>query len=242
MSIFFLLRTDNPELPTANLQVRKAMKLGIDMDEIVETILAGLSQPATQLPAPFFRGFNEELTRPAHDPEKARALLTEAGFPNGFDITLHCTQDRYVMDRDLCLAVAQQLSKIDVRVNLVAQPHAVHFRDIRQQLFNFALMGWNETTFDSARFLGEFLRTGGVWNGGGVSDPKLDAMLAEADSITDQDARAAKLRLANAYVAEQVLAIPLHYPLDIYGVSNRVEGFVPNVKKVLTLRDLSLAN
>jgi peptide/nickel transport system substrate-binding protein len=144
------------------------------------------------------------------------------------------------MDKDLCLAVAQQLSKAGIKVNLIAQPHAVHFKEIRQQKYDFMLMGWNETTFDTSRFLGEFLKTNGVWNGGGVSDPKLDAMLEEADMIPDQNERAAKLREINAYTMEQALAFPLHYPMDIYGVNKRVKGFIPNVKKTLSLRELSL--
>ncbi|MDR2111916.1 MAG: ABC transporter substrate-binding protein [Candidatus Accumulibacter sp.] len=239
LSVFFLVRTDKPELPTAKREVRLAIQHAINMDEIVKTILSGQSKPATQLPAPFFRGFNPDLKRPEYDPEKARKLLAAAGYPDGFEITLNCTQDRYVMDKDLCLAVTQQLSKVKIKVNLVAQTAAVHFKELRQQKYDFMLMGWNETTFDSSRFLGEFLKTKGVWNGGGVSDPKLDAMLEESDIIPDQNGRAAKLREINGYVVEQALAFPLHYPLDIYGVNNRVKGFVPNVKKILTLRELS---
>ncbi len=240
LSIFFLVRTNKPELPTAKRDVRLAMMHAINMDEIAKTILSGQSQAATQLPTPFFRGFNPDIKRPEYNLEKAKKLLSGAGYPNGFEITLYSTQDRYIMDKELCLAVTQQLSKAGIKVNLVTQPHAVHFKEIRQQKYDFMIMGWNETTFDTSRFLGEFLKTNGVWNGGGVSDPKLDAMLDEADTIEDQNQRAAKLREINAYSMDQVLALPLHYPMDIYGVSKRVKGFVPNVKKVLTLRELSL--
>lgn len=239
LSVFFLLATSNPDLPTGKLKVRQAIFHAVNMDEIVKTILSDQSAVSTQLPVPFFRGYNNAIKRPAYDPNEAKRLLTEAGYPNGFDITLNSTQGRYIMDKELCLAVAQQLSKVGIRVNLVAQPPAVHFKELRQHKYEFALMGWNETTFDSARFLGEFLKTNGVWNGGSVSDPKLDELLNEADNAENEADRDAKLQEANAYVISQVLAIPLHNPLDIYGVSKRVKGFVPNVKKILSLRELS---
>jgi len=236
--IFLMMRMNRPDFPTANLKVRKALMYGINEEEIVEKIMYGYGTPASQLPADFMGGYNPDIVRPKYNPVLAKKLLTEAGYPDGFKIDLHVPNNRYIMDKEIGVAIAQQLSKIGVRVNLVARPKSIHFKDIRAKKLDFYMMGWGEATFDSARLLGSFLKTGAVWNGGELSDKGFDEMLENADQIASLEERGAALAKLNRYVADNVLVIPLHYQPAIYGVSNKVKGFVPKVKKTLSINAL----
>ncbi|MBW2146449.1 MAG: ABC transporter substrate-binding protein [Deltaproteobacteria bacterium] len=237
--IFLMMRMNRPDFPTAKTKVRRALMLGINEREIIQRIMYGRATAASQLPADFVRGYNKDIARPEYDPEGAKKLLAEAGYPNGFAINLHVPNNRYVMDKEIGVAIAQQLSKIGVRVNLIARPKAIHFKDIRAHKLDFMMMGWAEATFDGARLLGSFLKTGAVWNGGEYSNKIFDAMLEAADGVASLEKRAEELRKLNQYVADNTLVIPLHYQQDIYGVSKKIKGFVPNVKKVLNLHKLS---
>ena len=236
--IFLMMRMNRPDFPTANLKVRKALMCGINEEEIVEKIMYGYGTPASQLPADFMRGCNPNIIRPKYNPVLAKKLLAEAGYPDGLEINLHVTNNRYIMDKEIGVAIAQQLSKIGVRVNLLARPKSIHFKDVRAKKLDFYMMGWGEATFDSARLLGSFLKTGAVWNGGELSDKGFDEMLENADQIASLEERGAALAKLNRYVADNVLVIPLHYQPAIYGVSEKLKGFVPKVKKTLSINAL----
>jgi peptide/nickel transport system substrate-binding protein len=232
--IFFTMKQDDEDLPTSNVKVRKALMMGINQKEIVEQLLLGRSTIAAQLPAPFFRGFNKDIVRPEYNPEMATELLKEAGYPNGFDLKINVTNDRYIMDKEIGVAVAQQLSKIGVRVNLVAQPASIHLKQRAEKSHTFSLGGWGEATFDSARILETIF-----FQEGQLKDDAFKAKLEAADRVTDLQLRQKKLAELNQYVADMTYVIPLHYEDDIYGVNKKVKGFVPNVKKVLNLNKLS---
>jgi peptide/nickel transport system substrate-binding protein len=236
--IFLMMRMNRPDFPTAKVKVRKALMLGINEQEIIEKIMYGRATAASQLPASFMRGYNQEIVRPAYDPELAKKLLAEAGYPNGFSIDFHVTNNRYIMDKEIGVAIAQQLSKIGVRVNLMARPKEIHFKDIRARKLDFYMMGWGEATFDTARLLGSFLKTGAVWNGSELSDKKFDQMLEQADQIASLEKRGEALAKLNRYVADNVYVIPLHYQQDIYGISKKLKGFEPKVKKTLSINRL----
>lgn len=231
--IYFQLKQDDPNLPTSIKNVRKALLLGINEQEIVEKLLLGYSKVATQLPAPFMRGFNNDLVRPEYDPERAKELLAEAGYANGLDLDIHVPTDRFVMDNEIGVAISQQLSKIGIRVNLVAQPWSVHAKGQREGKQLVSMSGWGDATFDSARILKTHAQRSGV------TDAEFDKMLAEADSMTNLDEREKALAALNHYVMDNAYFLPLHWQGDIYGVSQKISGFVPHVKKIIDVPALS---
>ncbi len=237
--ILLAMRLDKPEFLTYNQKVRQAVMLGVNIDEINQALMYGKAVPAAQLPASFMRGYNKDLVRPKYNPEQAKKLLAEAGYPNGFDITLHVPNNRYILDKEIGVAIAQQLSKIGIRVNLVARSYPIHFKEVNQHILDFYMLGWEENTYDSARLIAIFLKSGAMW-GPGYSDPKFDAMLNAADSELDLTKRAEKLAAVNKYIFDNTLLIPLHYEPIIFGVSNKVKKFEPhNVKKILSLQRVS---
>jgi peptide/nickel transport system substrate-binding protein len=236
--ILFAMRLDKPDFPTAKKDVRQALMLGINEDEIVKHLMNGLAVPAAQLPAPSMRGFNKDLKRPAYDPAQSKKLLSAAGYPDGFAIDLHVSNDRYVMDKEIGVAVAQQLSQIGVKANLVASPATIQFKEINANKLDFFMIGWEEATFDSARLIGTFLKTGAVW-GGRYSNPEFDKMLSEADETADLALRQKKLADLNKFIADNYLIIPLHYEPIVYGLSKDIKVFNPNVKKVISFQRIS---
>jgi peptide/nickel transport system substrate-binding protein len=236
--IIFAIRLDDPDFPTAKKKVRQALMYGIDVDEINERLMSGLAVPAIQLPAPSFRGFNKDIKRPAYDAERARRLLAEAGYPDGFSLDVQVPNNRYVMDKEIGVAVVQQLSKIGVKANLVDRPRTVHFQELRANKLDFFMIGWEEATFDSARLIGTFLRTGAEW-GGRYSNLDFDKMLDEADQISDLGLRHEKLAELNKFIADECLIIPLHYEPIVYGLSKDIKVFEPNVKKIISFFRIS---
>ena len=229
---------DNPEIPLAKKEVREALTLAINEEAIIKHLMQGLAVPAAQLPAPTMRGFNKDLNRPGTIRRVRKQLLATAGYPGGFPIDLHVSSDRYVMDKEIGVAVAQQLSEIGVKANLIARPANIHFKDITTNKLDFFMIGWEETTLDSARLIETFLKTGAEW-GGRYSNPDFDKVLLEADKTANLEERAKKLADINKFIADNYLIIPLHYEPIVYGVSKDIKVFQPNVRKIISFQRIS---
>ena len=188
----------SPELKTSNVKgknpfadkrVRQAINMAIDREAIKRAVMRGQSVPAGVIAPPFVNGYTKELDAlPKVDVDKAKALLKEAGYPDGFQVTLHCPNDRYINDEGICQAAAAMLAKIDIKVNLVAQPKGPHFTLIQKQPpeTEFYLLGWGVPTYDS-HYIFSFLyhtRSGkdGTWNATRYSNPEVDQKIQSLTS------------------------------------------------------------
>jgi len=129
--------------PLADARVRQAFELAIDRGTLQRSVMRGLSIPTGQLAPPFTCGYDEKLAKnyPKADLARAKKLLQEAGYPDGFSITLDCTNDRYVNDEAICTAVAGFLGRIGIKVNVSARPIALHNVVIGRQETDFHLYG-----------------------------------------------------------------------------------------------------
>ena len=151
-SVFLGLNVGAPELrssdirgrnPFADRRVREAANLAIDREALRRGVMQDQSVPAGVIVPPFSHGYTDALDRvPAHDPARARALLAEAGYPDGFGVTLHCTNDRYLSDAELCRAIAEMLTNVGVRTKPQTWPAAQHFPAVRRAELDFYLLGW----------------------------------------------------------------------------------------------------
>lgn len=233
--IFLSMQMEN--YPTAKLKVRQAIYQSINEQSINNKLLNGKAVVANQLPHPAHRGYNPNITRPKYDSEGAKKLLAEAGYPDGLDLDIYVPNNRYIRDKDIGVAIAQQLSKANINVNLVARSYTIHFNEIRQKKLPIYMIGWEELTFDSARLLGTFVKSDAKW-GWSPKNEKFDALLEKSDQIADFDERDNLLQKLNKMVMDNVWVIPLHYQPNIYGVSKNIK-FTPNVKKIVTLSKLS---
>lgn len=219
----------SPPNPLKDLRVRQAMYYGINEEAIVKYVMNGLAQPAGQLfPEPVV-GYNPAIKRYPYDPEKARQLLTEAGYPNGFEVRLDAPNDRYVNDDKIARAVASQLAKIGIRVQVNAYPKAKFFQDEEDGKSSFYLIGWANNNGDGCATFEYLLHTrddaknlGSANNSTYYSNPELDRLTELASHTLDPDTRVRYLQEAVAIAMHDLVHIPLHYQYDLYGISRDV--------------------
>ncbi len=215
--------------PFRDLRVRQALLLGIDVGELRRQVLHDAATPVNQLVPPEVNGYAAGLPeRPRHDPQRARALLAEAGFGAGLGVTLHCPNDRYLNDAALCQALAAQLARIGVQVTVEAETKSLYFTRILRRDTSFYLLGWSSATGDALGVLQALAATpgaGGVgqWNLGGWSHPGFDDLLARAATEVDEPRRSALLREAAKIHSDDVGHIPLHQQHTTWGARAGVE-------------------
>ena len=142
--------------PFKDVRVREAFYKAVDIELIKTRVMRGLSTPSALMIAPQLFKLSGDFTRPKLDPDGAKKLLTEAGYPDGFEVTMDCPNDRYVNDADICQAVVGMLARIGVKINLLAQPKAQYFAKVLKAggfQTSFYLLGWTPATSDSQNVL-----------------------------------------------------------------------------------------
>lgn len=246
-AIYLGLRNE-PGFPASDVRVRRAMYMAINEEEIIEKVMFGHAFPAAQIPDPPTVGYDSSLKRLSYDPERAKLLLAEAGYPDGFKITLSGPNDRYVRDEQICEAVAKQLAKVGIEVKLDTKPKAIFFPEVDEHILDFYLIGWFDGSYDFGRSFTKLLHSvnvekgyGGL-NGAGYSDATLDKLLEESAVIVDPEVRANKLRLLSRIAMEEKIAIiPLHYQEDSYAIyKGRGIEFTPRSDTWILFREISL--
>jgi peptide/nickel transport system substrate-binding protein len=201
--------------PFNDLRVRRALSMSINRAALAERVMEGTAQPTGQwLPEGTF-GYNPEVKAPAFDPEGAKKLLAEAGYPQGFRMTLHSPNDRYPNDAKAAQAVAQMFTRIGIRTEVEAAPWASFSLRSNRQEYAIRLSGWGSVTGEASyalvNILGTFDREKrtGASNAGRYSNPELDALTARAAATIDDKAREGLLRDAVKLAMDDVAIIPL---------------------------------
>ena len=210
-------------------EVRQALSLAINRDAIVERVMGGVAAPAGQLlPYPMF-GASEKHAKPeAADIEKARALLIEAGYPDGFEITLGAPSGRYVNDARVAQAVASMWSRIGVKTNVDALAPPVFFKGRDSYSFSAYLAGWSVTSGEMSNPLNSLLVTRnpeaglGTTNRSRYSNPAMDKLVAEAGSTMDDTKRAELLKQASDMAMDDYAMLPLHFELSVWAMKDDI--------------------
>lgn len=220
----------SPPSPLRDRRVRQAIALGIDNKLIVEKIMGGNATAADQLEPEGVTGGIADFMMERPNRERAKALLAEAGYPNGFTLRLDGPNDRYINDDQIETAVANQLARIGIRVEVNALPKAQFLSLEGAAKCSFFLSGWSNTNGDGAPTFEHQLHTrneaaklGGGNHSTNYSNPELDKLTEAAATEFDPAARARDLEKANRIAMEDLPQIPLHFQMDIYAVSNRVD-------------------
>lgn len=216
------------ELPTSNIKgknpfrdanVRKAIYQAIDIEAIDKRIMRGLATPVSLLIAPELYEGSADFKRWPYDPEAAKQLLADAGYPEGFTVGMDCPNDRYVNDEQICQAVVSMLAKIGVKVNLNAQPKAKYFAKVLAPGgydTDFYLLGWTPSSFDSWNVLTNLATcrdetgAGGPFNLGGYCNKEVDELAAKIVVETDAAKREDLIQQAYKILTEETSHIPLH--------------------------------
>ncbi|HXT80231.1 MAG TPA: ABC transporter substrate-binding protein [Acetobacteraceae bacterium] len=220
--------------PLKDLRVRQAFQLAIDEPTIVKKVMLGLGHPTASMWGPGVNGYNAKLdVRPKPDVAKAKKLMAEAGYPNGFRIGFDCPNDRYVMDEQICTAITSMLARIGVKVDLTAQTKAKFFAKIQGPKFDtdFYLLGWTPATYDAHNVLYTLLSTRGNGRGEvnyeGYSNPVMDDLTAKIGVETDQEKRDALIDQANLLIQHDLPLIPLHQQVIVWAAKKNVDVAQP---------------
>lgn len=215
--------------PLADARVREAFQLAIDRKAIQTAVMRGQSVPTNTLAPPFVHGYDKAFdVVEKSDPAKARALLAEAGYPNGFGITLHCTNDRYLNDEAICQAIAGFLARVGVKVNVIARPLAQQSAAMGKLDTDFYIYGWGVPTYDSAYIFDYLVHTRGQAGRGATnatrfSDPALDAQIVALASEADTQRRDATLKQVWEKVQSERFYLPLHSQILSYGMVRQLD-------------------
>ncbi|CAA2102217.1 ABC transporter substrate-binding protein [Variovorax paradoxus] len=215
--------------PFKDKRVRQAFYQAIDIVGIQKTVMRGASRPTGLLVGPGINGWTaEQDKRLPYDVEAAKKLLTEAGYPNGFEVSLNCPNDRYVNDGQICQSVASNLAKIGVKINLVAETKGTYFPKVLRRDTSFYMLGWTPTTYDSHNALSSLTscpddKGTGQFNLGAYCNPKLDELTKKIQSETDKAKRNEMIKEAFTIHADDVGHLPLHQQSLAWGVSKKVE-------------------
>ncbi len=213
--------------PFNNPLVREAMELAIDRDAIQRVVMRGNSVPTGVAMPPFVNGWTEELNAyPAPDVARARELLAEAGYPDGFSVTLDTPNDRYVNDEAISQAVVGMLGQIGIQVTLASRPVAQHSPIILNSETDFYLLGWGVPTFDSAYIFNDLIHTKegnyGAYNVGLYSNPEIDPKIESLGTQTDLDARNATIAEIWEVVKADRVLLPIHNQLLAYAMRDNL--------------------
>jgi peptide/nickel transport system substrate-binding protein len=215
--------------PFKDKRVREAVQSAIDVQALKTQVMRGLSVPTAVMYAPQVDGYPKEIdkVKPA-DRAKSKKLLADAGYPNGFDVTLDCPNNRYVNDEKLCVAIAAMLAQVEIKVRVNSMPRANYFPKIQNLDTSFYMLGWGVPTFDSQYALQSLLRTrvektpDGDYNLGRYSNAKVDAAIDKLKTEIDTKKRAELAREVTKLHMDDVGHIPLHFQVIPWAMRSNV--------------------
>ena len=221
--------------PLKDLRVRQAISMAINRDAIVERVMEGVAIKAGQLLPKGFFGVSSKLKPVKYDPAGAKKLLAAAGFPEGFKLTIHGPNDRYINDSKIAEAIGQMLTRIGIKTEVVTMPRSVYFKRASRggpngtPEFSFVLVGWGSGTGEASSPLKSLIHTYdksrgfGSSNRGRFSNPEIDKLIEDALATVDDAKRQDLLAKATEMAIGQVGIIPLHYQVNTWAARKGIK-------------------
>jgi peptide/nickel transport system substrate-binding protein len=208
--------------PLQDVRVRRAISMAIDRKTIAARIMDGAATPANQfLPDGMF-GTLPHPPELKYDPEGAKKLLADAGYPNGFELAISSTNDRYINDAQISQAVAQYLSRVGIKTTVDAMTRSVYFPKRAKREFSFAMGGWSSETGEASSFLQYWVTRFdkehglGTSNYGGYDNAEFDAVFKRALVTVDPAEREKLLQQSLTLALADLPSIPLHFESSIW--------------------------
>lgn len=216
--------------PFKDVRVRRALAQAVDIETLRSKLMRGQAVPTGALASTPLSVFNDpELEkRLPYDPVRAKSLMAEAGYGDGFAVTLDCPNNRYVNDEKICVALAAMWAQIGVNVTVNAQPRAIYFPKVEKLDISMYLLGWGGSITDAETTLTPLMRSrgeGGVgqFNFGNFKNPRLDQLAAQSSKEIDPVRREQLIKAAMREHSEQVHHIPLHRQVIPWAMRSNVE-------------------
>ncbi|ETA66183.1 ABC transporter, substrate-binding protein, family 5 domain protein [Bordetella pertussis H973] len=217
-----LVKSADGKNPLQDLRVRQAISMAIDRKTIVTRLMDGIATPAYQyMPDGMFGGV-PNAPEIKYDPEGAKKLLAEAGYANGFELTISTPNDRYVNDGQIAQAVAQYLSSVGIKANVDAMTASLYFPKRAKREFSFSMGGWPAEVGEASALFQLWVasldspRSLGTSNYGGFSNAKFDKVFTEALVTVDVAKREKLLQQSTQIALDNVPLIPLHFESSIW--------------------------
>lgn len=231
--------------PLADLRVRKALSMAINRDSIVKMIMNGNAYATNQMVLKGRRGYVENMPAPKYDPDEAKKLLAEAGYPDGFKVYLDAPNGRYPNDGQVAQALASQLTKAGIQIELRLHPKTTFFDFVRPgDKSSLVMTGWSEP-IDVGEMASVLFYTRGKnpakggSNRGHYANPEFDALVDEADGTADPEKRRSILEKAALMIVEDGGIVPLYFQQDLYGKKDAVM-FEPRADKSILAYDMDV--
>ncbi|MCY4190736.1 MAG: ABC transporter substrate-binding protein [Litoreibacter sp.] len=225
--------SDLDENPFRDLKVRQAIDHAIDRQTMVDIVLEGLGKPANQMMPPGFFGSSEDIPMPTYDPAKARELLADAGYPDGFEVDLFCTADRLPGDGAICQGLGQMLTQVGIKTNVNAISKTVYFPAQARLEYSMFMNGWGTLTGEASYTLGGLAHSNnpevklGAFNRIEYKNDEVDQLLQDGATMMDPDARRATYEEAMEKVMADKAYISLVQLQTVWGAKAGMLEFTP---------------
>jgi len=211
--------------PLRDARVRRALSLAINREGLKDRIMDGYAAPTGQLMPEGLSGYEPAIPVDPYDPERAKKMLAEAGYPLGFGLTLDGPNNRYVNDSKLVEAIAQMWTRIGVKTQVDVMPAATFFSRSLRAEFTIRLTGWASDTGEASSDLTELVASSNPDKGRGAvfmpdkyANPKVDTIIEQALATIDQEKRESLYREAERLAMPDMPIIPIHHQVNIWAV------------------------
>jgi peptide/nickel transport system substrate-binding protein len=237
--IFYVMTSVLSDSPLKNPKVRQALWYAIDVDSLIRGLFKGRANKLEgQVLSPSFFGFSPTHKAKGFDPDRAKQMLAEAGYPDGFEITFKYPAGRYVQDKEAGQAIAAQLTRVGVRTRQeVLEPGTFLTQLSGLQLNDMSLGGFLPPP--DAHFMYQQFNTGFSYSY--YANKEWDDLVAKGATTTDREERLRIYQQIADLAEKDPPFVPLYYPNDIYAGNKKVQGFTPRASQFLDLRALRLS-
>jgi peptide/nickel transport system substrate-binding protein len=219
----------NGKNPLLDKRVREALSLAIDRQALVSRTMSGVGTPAAQLlPFPMFGASKHLVTAAKADPERAKALLKEAGYPSGFSMVLGTPNGRYINDVKVAQTIAAMWTRIGVKTTIDANAPAVFFKNRDSYAYSAYLAGWGTATGEMSNTLLSLLVTPNKEKGQGTtnrsrySNPAMDKLVIDSGGMMDDAQRAAALAKASELAMADFAMLPIHFEHSVWAMKKGI--------------------
>jgi peptide/nickel transport system substrate-binding protein len=215
--------------PFKDLRVRQALYHAVDIDTMKNRLMNGQSFPTGGLTPSPLGSYNDAYieSRFPYDLAKARQLMADAGYADGFEVQLDCPNNRYIQDEEICVALANMWAQLKVKVKVATLPRASYFPKVEKYDFSMYMLGWGGAVTDAETTLTPVLRNYGekgigFYNYGRYKNDKADALAAASSNEADAKKREELVKAALREYKDNIAVIPLHRQLIPWAARSNV--------------------
>ncbi len=211
--------------PLMNKKVRQAINYAVDKQSLIKHVLMGSGEQLATPLVPVAFGYDPTIKPYSYDPEKAKKLLAEAGYPNGFETAFATGSGRYLLDKQIAEAIVGMLAKVGIKAKLKVYEWG-KYSQVRKahKIEPFYLLGWGNTMSDADGTLVPLFISKSTYSN--YSNPELDKMLMGARYELDADKRKVQYKEILKLIKEEAPWIFLYQQRDNYGVRDTVANFL----------------